>query len=719
MTIEAQTVEFTYVGDGTSTVFPFPSRFLSDADIIVGLAGSQQLTGFTVLGAGDDAGGSVSFLVAPTNGVRVSLIRKPPASQLVDFINGQTILEGILDNALDKLTMITQYLLRSNVRSIRLSDFDTSTSLTPLPAVVDRANRFLAFDSNGDLALAANIDGVGVAPFASQAEAEEAVSTSTVMSPARTKQQIDARLATQAEAEAGVDNAKLMTPLRAKQLVLATSTSSGSAMSFSTRAAAIAGTITAGVDVINLSGRVTAGDNGGGQYKRLASAPGVVRSWHFTTNGATVYWELQSDPCYPKQFGAVLDGVADDTAAMQDWLDYISSFKARGEGQSGSAKVTSGTLNVGSNSDINGKNCLTILRATDPVAYLMSLDAVSNVTIRGLLVSHTGGFASATSHAVSAGSKVFTVPAGLVGPVPGKYVQLASASAPANYMIGLITAYTGTSMTLTIGTAVGAGTFADWRMDMYPDSGGNPGNVGIALSGCTDVVIEDNSISGRFYLGTESRNGTRVSIRNNRVRGYVNRGISITSYSGSDIDTLVEGNVVDGQVYGQYGINCAMVDGSSGTGLRVVNNKTKASLFQGISVGGQLYSPVVSGNDVWLTSGNGVGACILVQKVGAYYPLTANIHGNNVTIGLYGILVVDTFFTNINGNNISFCNTGVGWIGASGGEGTIVGNKFRGSVSLAVNVAAAVTNVVMVGNNVGGVGSNFNGGAGHVTTGNG
>ena len=219
MPIEAQTVEYVYTGDGVSTVFQFPSRFLSNADITVALAQVEQLGGFTVAGAGAQTGGTVTFSVAPAAGVRVSLVRKPPASQLIDFINGQTILEGTLDNALDKLTMIGQYLLRSNVRTIRLSDFDVTTALTPLPGVVDRANRFLAFNSDGDLALAANIDGVGVAPFASQAEAETPVSTSLVMSPLRTKQQIDARLATQVEAEAGVDNVKLMTPMRVAQAI--------------------------------------------------------------------------------------------------------------------------------------------------------------------------------------------------------------------------------------------------------------------------------------------------------------------------------------------------------------------------------------------------------------------------------------------------------------------------------------------------------------------
>ena len=680
MPIEAQTVEYVYTGDGVSTVFQFPSRFLSNADITVALAQVEQLGGFTVAGAGAQTGGTVTFSVAPAAGVRVSLVRKPPASQLIDFINGQTILEGTLDNALDKLTMIGQYLLRSNSRSLRLSDFDVTTALTPLPGVVDRANRFLGFDGDGNPVLAANVGDIAAVPFASQAGAEAATSPYTIMSPLQTKQQIDARLATQAEAEAGVDNVKLMTPLRAKQLVLATSTSSGSAMStssgsamsFSTRAAAIAATIPAGTDVINLSGRVTAGDGGGGRYKRLSVAPGVVRSWHFATNGATIYWELQADPCYPKQFGALLDGTTDDAVPMQDWLDYVSAFRALGHGQNGSAKITTGTLNVGSNSVIDGKNCLTILRATDPVAYLMNLNAVSNVTIRDLLLTHTGGFASGTSHSISAGSKVLTVPAGLVGPVPGKYVQLCSSSAPTNYMIGLITAYSGTSMTINVGTAVGAGTFADWRIDMYPDSGGNPGNVGFALAGCTNVTIEGCKVTGRFYHALESRNGQSVAIRSNRIKGYVDRGISITSYTGSDLDTLVEGNEVLGEIYAQYGINCAAVNGAGCSRLRIIGNSVRDTLFQGLSVGGGMSGPTITGNSVWLTSGNGVGSAILIQKVGSQSVVYPSVTGNTTVFGAYGVNVESCSYGAIVGNTCNFNNTG---IGLNGGQSYNVVNS--------------------------------------------
>jgi len=154
MPVEAQTVEYSYVGDGTTKVFPFPSKFLSGADISVGLDGAVQTAGFSVSGAGDEAGGGVTFASAPAAGMRVTLVRKPPASQLLDFVNGQTILESTLDTGLDKLTMLVQYLLRSAARTVRLADlaYDTAAGAgTVLPTATDRASRILGFDAAGAL----------------------------------------------------------------------------------------------------------------------------------------------------------------------------------------------------------------------------------------------------------------------------------------------------------------------------------------------------------------------------------------------------------------------------------------------------------------------------------------------------------------------------------------------------------------------------------------
>jgi hypothetical protein len=126
MPVSAGTVQFSYVGDGTTTVFAFPSRFLSNSDIVVGVNGALVASGYVVTGQGEETGGNVTFAAAPPNGQTVTLIRAPAINQLLDFVNNQTILAENLDNGLDKLTIIAQYLGYLAERTLRLSQFDTT-----------------------------------------------------------------------------------------------------------------------------------------------------------------------------------------------------------------------------------------------------------------------------------------------------------------------------------------------------------------------------------------------------------------------------------------------------------------------------------------------------------------------------------------------------------------------------------------------------------------
>lgn len=194
MPVEAQTVEYSYLGDGVSTVFGFPSRFLSNDDLFVALNGVIQVAGFTITGAGTDDGGEVTFAVPPGNLVRVMLVRNPSPSQLVDFENGQTVLEGTLDNALDKLTMIAQYLLRSARRSVRIGDAIYTTEgagLLELPKASDRVAKLFAFDNDGKVELIdraafeqAMADAVAAAATAVAAAAEAEASEGSAESSA-------------------------------------------------------------------------------------------------------------------------------------------------------------------------------------------------------------------------------------------------------------------------------------------------------------------------------------------------------------------------------------------------------------------------------------------------------------------------------------------------------------------------------------------------------
>ncbi len=266
MPVEAQTVEYSYIGDGVTVTFPFPSKFLSASDIAVGLDGQEQLAGFSVAGAGVESGGSVTFSAAPVVGVRVLLLRRPPASQLIDFVNGQTVFEGILDTALDKLTMIVQYLLRGLSRSVRLSELDPSTSAAlTLPSSAARMNKLLGFDAAGNvIVIAHNPTGSG-----------------TVL----TDGIVDAGAAARAALKAEATTANI-----------------------STRALAETINFDESVTRIVTRGYATAGDRGGASYARLGGAPGAVKRYHFqSADGA--WWQMEDREFYVEALGAVADYV--------------------------------------------------------------------------------------------------------------------------------------------------------------------------------------------------------------------------------------------------------------------------------------------------------------------------------------------------------------------------------------------------------------------------
>lgn len=168
MPVEAQTVSYTYIGDGSTTAFPFPSRVLSASDILVGVNGVLQ-SGVVVSDISDE-GATVTLPVAPVAAARVVLLRAPPFSQLVDFVSGQTVLEGTLDNALDKLTMIAQYLLLLVRGAVRVSELSGDTP--PLIETPLAPGRALIVNPAGDKIIAGPSaeDIAGAQGYAQQAE---------------------------------------------------------------------------------------------------------------------------------------------------------------------------------------------------------------------------------------------------------------------------------------------------------------------------------------------------------------------------------------------------------------------------------------------------------------------------------------------------------------------------------------------------------------------
>lgn len=79
---------------------------------------------------------------------------------------------------------------------------------------------------------------------------------------------------------------------------------------------------------------------------------------------------------------------------------------------------------------------------------------------------------SATSLAIGTGSKAFTTQAGKLWQI-GHFVMVASSAAPANYMVGQVQTYSGTTLTIVVpaSSTGGSGTHADWVIGLVPVPG--------------------------------------------------------------------------------------------------------------------------------------------------------------------------------------------------------------------------------------------------------
>jgi hypothetical protein len=77
---------------------------------------------------------------------------------------------------------------------------------------------------------------------------------------------------------------------------------------------------------------------------------------------------------------------------------------------------------------------------------------------------------SATSFAIGTGSMAFTTQTGLAW-LPGARARASSLASGANYMEGIVTAYSGTTLTVNISKVAGSGTHADWQISLAGDPG--------------------------------------------------------------------------------------------------------------------------------------------------------------------------------------------------------------------------------------------------------
>ena len=122
--------------------------------------------GFTVqlnVDQSSNPGGTVTFSVQPPVPATLTIERIELLTQGLDYQVGGPFPSESHEGGLDKLTRIVQQIDDSSVRSLRFPVSDSNATI--IPKAADRANKYHAYDSNGDIVV---LDATSAEPNAVQ-----------------------------------------------------------------------------------------------------------------------------------------------------------------------------------------------------------------------------------------------------------------------------------------------------------------------------------------------------------------------------------------------------------------------------------------------------------------------------------------------------------------------------------------------------------------------
>ena len=167
MTVSSLTTKNSYSGNGSTSAISYTFKIFDDDDVTVIIrtdsTGTETVktktTHYTVSGVGNAGGGTITFTSGniPASGETVLLLRNTPLTQATDYTPNDPFPAATHEDALDKLTLISQDTQEEIDRSIKLSRANTMTSTEFTVPAATRANKIFAFDSSGELAVTQEI----------------------------------------------------------------------------------------------------------------------------------------------------------------------------------------------------------------------------------------------------------------------------------------------------------------------------------------------------------------------------------------------------------------------------------------------------------------------------------------------------------------------------------------------------------------------------------
>ena len=187
MTVKSSERKIVYIGNGTTSEFNVPFVFFKNTDIQVSIFdGSlsrplEQDVDYTIEGAGDEAGGTVTTKTPVPNGYEIAIVREVPYTQEMEIPENDIFSSKNFERALDRLTQQTIQLKELADRAVTVgvfSDSNPSEVVGEIEALYDVKEQVVtAADNINAIVVAANdIEAIKDAPEQAASAIESAAS---------------------------------------------------------------------------------------------------------------------------------------------------------------------------------------------------------------------------------------------------------------------------------------------------------------------------------------------------------------------------------------------------------------------------------------------------------------------------------------------------------------------------------------------------------------
>jgi len=234
------------------------------------------------------------------------------------------------------------------------------------------------------------------------------------------------------------------------------------------------------------TGGASSGSGGGssGQYS-TASVGYTAGTYYFPAGGGLAANATQANVMTVQgsggtisNFAVNLPGASGGGTATFTWFGGASGTTAEpvtcaaNTGNSFSCSDTTHTFTYAAGDKLSIQMVVTTATVTSQVTMVWGTGQVGPAGATGATGAAGAGYAatSTTSLAIGTGSTSFTTQAGLAYST-GAFVRASSAANGANYMQGLVTSYSGTTLVFNVTETGGSGTHADWNINLVGNTG--------------------------------------------------------------------------------------------------------------------------------------------------------------------------------------------------------------------------------------------------------